>query len=246
MDKADLCFLALSPLCTLCFGFTCLLFFYIDTRRKPQYLVSVKLQEKPPPSTEDYAQLLPIVLGQNGFIAVVVSPPFVLWAFRQAGVTITRPSVPQMLFEIVAMTMIYDTWFWALHRLFHLPRFYRFHKLHHQWKAPCALEGAYFDPLDFVIGNYGPMLFLPLLVTKHYMSVLAFGCLGVISVAITHSGYDLQSAFWFLGPLVPSTRHDRHHEFFDVNFSTFGILDYLTGTFLSQEAGLKRRSKRVR
>merc|ERR1712012_403300 len=145
------------------------------------------------------------------------------------------------MLEVAVMTMVYDLWFWLCHRLFHLPRFYRFHKLHHQWKAPCAFEGAYFDALDFIVGNYGPMLLLPALVSAHYYSILAFGCLGVTSVAFTHSGYDMRYLLWWLGPFKPSIRHDAHHEFFNVNFSTFGLLDALTGTYLSEEGAAALR-----
>ena len=107
--------------------------------------------------------------------------------------------------------------------------------------------------------SHGPMLFVPLFVSSSFWSIFLFGQLGVTSVMITHSGYDLAPV---LGPLAPSTRHDgapipmkaqlrslfgrgrarafsltggrgtcwlcaAHHEFFNVNFSTFGVLDML-------------------
>ena len=66
-----------------------------------------------------------------------------------------------------------------------------------------------------------------------------------MSIALTHSGYDVE-------PLrFVSNRHDAHHELFNVNFSTFGILDLMAGTYKAnvalppeaKEKLLKKRNK---
>ena len=139
----------------------------------------------------------------------------------------------------------------------------------------CISSGSQRRPLPFLSRpialpsaqrSHGPMLFVPLFVSSSFWSIFLFGQLGVTSVMITHSGYDLAPV---LGPLAPSTRHDgartyshegaaafvirprpaepglafplthsaptvgcvgfcaAHHEFFNVNFSTFGVLDML-------------------
>eukprot|EP00928_Gymnodinium_smaydae_P054367 TRINITY_DN38150_c0_g1_i1.p1 TRINITY_DN38150_c0_g1~~TRINITY_DN38150_c0_g1_i1.p1 ORF type:complete len:251 (-),score=35.77 TRINITY_DN38150_c0_g1_i1:104-856(-) len=242
-EDRDVWFLMMSPLCVLVFTVVSAGFMFVDLYKKPAFIAERRIQSASTlPTAADYRRMLPVVLVQNGFLSVVVCPPLTLAWYRYVDVQPTFPGWVRVWFEVVAMALLYDSWFWACHRLFHLPSLYRFHKLHHQWKAPCALEGAYFDPVDFMIGNYFPMLVLPAFITSHFFSMLLFGCVGAVSVAVTHSGYDMRGPTWFLGPLKPSVRHDAHHEFFDVNFSTFGIQDVLFGTYLGDEGVRARRA----
>mmetsp|Transcript_85132 Transcript_85132/g.274100 ORF Transcript_85132/g.274100 Transcript_85132/m.274100 type:complete len:307 (-) Transcript_85132:7-927(-) len=244
LTSDDCFFLALSPAVALAYGAVCSAFMYADLHGLPAFLPKLKkVQPKPLPTREDYAGLWSVVLGQNLCISFFLLPPLTLMLYRLLGVQVSSPSLPQLVIEFVLIGAAYDTWFTVCHRLFHMPSFYHLHKRHHTWKAPCAFEGGYFDALDFIVGNYGPMLWIPPFITRHFFTILLFGVLGALSVAVSHSGYDFESTFWFLGPIKPTVRHDAHHEFFNVNYSHFGFWDWLFGTLvIGEDAAAKRRA----
>eukprot|EP00617_Octactis_speculum_P003780 CAMPEP_0185775646 /NCGR_PEP_ID=MMETSP1174-20130828/82786_1 /TAXON_ID=35687 /ORGANISM="Dictyocha speculum, Strain CCMP1381" /LENGTH=91 /DNA_ID=CAMNT_0028463293 /DNA_START=279 /DNA_END=554 /DNA_ORIENTATION=+ len=59
------------------------------------------------------------------------------------------------------------------------------------------------------------------LLNTHYLSLLVYSWLGVLSTLWAHSGYEIPEE---------SSAHDKHHEFFNCNFGHLGWLDWLHGT----------------
>jgi len=238
MASEDWIFLAFCPVVIAWYGFVCACFMYIDLRGMPFGLPKLRrLQPKPPPTFDQYMSMLRSdQMAINGFLTTVVTPPLVLMYYKWMAVTVTAPPFAQTLLETLALAVLWDCYFYTGHRLLHLPKLYHLHKLHHSWKAPCAFEGGYFGAVDLMLVNFGPLIFLPPLVTRHYYSLLFIGIVGTAHVAITHSGYDCRLAL-----NLPDISHDAHHEFFNVNFSTFGYIDKLFGTYLSEEGAIEKR-----
>jgi sterol desaturase/sphingolipid hydroxylase (fatty acid hydroxylase superfamily) len=162
---------------------------------------------------------------------LVVMPPVITAIFACSDVTLALPEWSTLIKDLAISTCLYDLWFWAFHCLMHtVPMYGKYHKVHHEWKAPCALEAAHFHLVDFVLGNYGPLILLPLLASRNYFCIFIFACLGVTTAAVAHSGYCLFPQTSYLGFFFSAYRHDMHHEHRNVNFSTFGVFDYFTGT----------------
>lgn len=114
-------FLALSPICALVYAAICSVFMWIDLR-VPSWSKH-RIQAKRP-TIADYKSMTPILL-QNTVVAVLVMPCFVVVIYPKLGVTDDWPSLGRLLYDIVVFSLVYDTWFYLTHRLFHLPFLYR-------------------------------------------------------------------------------------------------------------------------
>jgi len=236
-----------------------LFFLVVDICECPRWLHSRKLQDVKRDPLAVYVEMYPTLMRSTVASQVVGALCCLFWFDRcgsdfeplwsvllggalpgahSAATYLWRSFLP----SLVLFAAGYDFIFWAVHRAMHKSAYLykRFHSVHHKYTAPCALEGAYFDPVDLLLGNLCPMFLVAPLTTTSGVTILLLSVTGAASVCAAHSGYNLK-------PLHDPGIHDRHHEFYDVNFSSFIILDVLFGTFLGEEAGAKRReARRVR
>ena len=131
-----------------------------------------------------------------------------------------------------ASMLLYDAWFYWVHRLLHTRVMFRFHALHHTSVAPTiwtnhhetlvesALNQLYFCLIVFIL----PIPWQVLVAQKIYDQIS--GMLG-------HAGYEhfaspLARAPW---PLASTVFHDQHHGHFRFNFAhTFSVWDRVMGT----------------
>lgn len=138
-------------------------------------------------------------------------------------------SGPAMLLVSV---VFYDAWFYWVHRLLHLPVFYRFHALHHKSVAPTVwsnhhesfvealLNQAYYAIIVFVL----PIPWQMLVLQKLYDQIS--GMLG-------HAGFEhfASPAGRTPWPLASTVFHDQHHGHFRFNYGhTFSLWDRWMGT----------------
>lgn len=128
--------------------------------------------------------------------------------------------------------LLYDAWFFWVHRLLHSRLMYRFHRQHHTSVSPTVwtnhhetvvealLNQLYYAIIVFVL----PIPWQTLVVQKLYDQIS--GMLG-------HAGYEhfaspAGRAPWPLGSTV---FHDQHHGFFHYNFAhTFSFWDRWLGS----------------
>lgn len=133
------------------------------------------------------------------------------------------------------------TFFGAHYALHKLPGAYRaIHKLHHRFTAPCALAAKYAHPIEHFVGNLIPVTCGPMLLGAHPLVSVLWVLMGLTSTMNAHSGY-------YLPFLPPGHRHDRHHEFFNVEYgSGLGFSDMLAGTrwehYMARHAGKKQKA----
>lgn len=138
-------------------------------------------------------------------------------------------SVPLTL---VISVLLYDAWFYWVHRLLHTRLMFRFHALHHTSVSPTVwtnhhetlvesfLNQLYFFLIVFVF----PIPWQVLVVQKIYDQIS--GMLG-------HAGYEhfaspLGRSPW---PLASTVFHDQHHGYFRFNYAhTFSFWDRMMGT----------------
>jgi sterol desaturase/sphingolipid hydroxylase (fatty acid hydroxylase superfamily) len=122
--------------------------------------------------------------------------------------------------EFILLYLLSDLLFYITHYIFHIPKFYKYHKIHHQLTSPIGFSAIYAHPLEFVFGNILPVgLPLILLSTPNILAYI-WTFLSIIETILkAHGGYTNFSEY-----------HDIHHKLFKYNYGTSEIWDSLFAT----------------
>ena len=206
-----------------------LAFALVDICRAPRWLYARKLQPlaQGVDPVQVYVEMYP-TLVRAAFVTHTAGALAACWWFARCGVdfrglwgfsvgddvrsvlpsgirTAARYAVCDFLPTLAKFAVGYDTIFFVVHRAMHRSAvlYRRYHALHHVYCSPTAFEGAFFDPIDLLIGNLFPMLLCAALATRSGATIWALAVLGGGSVACAHSGYDLR-------PLHDPSIHDLH------------------------------------
>ena len=139
--------------------------------------------------------------------------------------------------DIVLFVFAEEVLFYYGHRLMHQPALYRrYHKQHHEFKAPIALAASYAHPVEHALVNVLPLWLGPVLCRSHLLTVYIWFVAAVVGTQLHHCGYRF--------PLmhVPMDEqpnfHDFHHENFQGNYGLLTVLDRLHGTDAAWRARL--------
>ena len=106
-----------------------------------------------------------------------------------------------------------------MHRLFHNPKLYWIHKMHHEFVYPLSIGAIYAHPLDYFFVNLFPFTF-----SIFVMYPPDWFIKGVIVFVIfvttiqSHGSYTLFD-----------DSHLKHHKFYKVNYG-LGLMDRIMGT----------------
>lgn len=144
--------------------------------------------------------------------------------------------------EYAAYFLLFDTWFYWLHRLMHVEPIYKWvHKLHHRSTSPNLLTTLSVSPFESLInGGFVPLF--TAVFTVHEPTMLWFiGPTNIIMGLYVHSGYELLPRWWNRTWLtkwfISATFHDQHHKYFNWNFGGYTtIWDRICGTVRSKFA----------
>jgi Delta7-sterol 5-desaturase len=136
------------------------------------------------------------------------------------------------LLSMVGSLLLFDAWFYWLHRLIHTRALYRrVHRWHHMTIAPVVWSNNSDRLIDnLFLQSY--WFFAHLVIPIAPAVLFAHKFYDQITGVIGHSGYE-HSGRWCLppSPLVGVTHHDQHHRFFRCNYAThFTWWDRLMGT----------------
>ncbi|MEO1136711.1 MAG: sterol desaturase family protein [Pseudomonadota bacterium] len=119
------------------------------------------------------------------------------------------------VFNLAALIVLHDAWFYWTHRLIHDPRlFRRLHRTHHKSHNPSPWTAYSFDAGEALINA----LFLPLalfLIPSSGLAVMVFLAHMIIRNAVGHCGYEIfparRNGTPLFGWLTTVTHHDLHH-----------------------------------
>lgn len=149
------------------------------------------------------------------------------------GLTPLRLNIPNAILMFVASMLVFDTWFYWMHRLIHSKSLYkRIHKWHHQAVTPTIWSNnsdTFLDTLFlqsyFMVAVFVLPIPIPVLIA-HKIFDQVTGMIG-------HSGYE-----YFPGkgsrhpsPFIGVTFHDQHHQHVAYNYAThFSFWDRIMKT----------------
>lgn len=141
--------------------------------------------------------------------------------------------------EFAAYFLLFDTWFYWLHRWMHKEPVYKWiHKLHHKSTSPNLLTTFSVSPLESLV-NGG---FLPVFLTVgtalggvHDSAVALMVPANIVMGLYVHLGHEFLPRWWNKSWatkwFITTTFHDQHHKYFNYNFGGYTqIWDYLMGT----------------
>ncbi|KAL2802710.1 fatty acid hydroxylase superfamily-domain-containing protein [Aspergillus granulosus] len=192
----------------------------------PSFSQRHKLQPAPKqPTQKDLHECLKVVL-KNQLLTSALH--LFLIALVQRGrpayrITSILPSLPELVRDIIFSILLREAFFYYSHRILHSRYLYsRIHKQHHRFTAPIALAAQYAHPLEQIFANALPISLPPQLLGSHILTFWLFLGYELANTATVHSGYD------FLGG--KARMHDAHHERFNLNYGSIGLLDWVHGT----------------
>jgi sterol desaturase/sphingolipid hydroxylase (fatty acid hydroxylase superfamily) len=142
--------------------------------------------------------------------------------------------------EYAAYFVLFDTWFYWLHRWMHKEPVYTWvHKIHHKSTSPNLLTTLSVNPLEsFINGGFVP-LFLAVatlfVLPIHTATVALITPTNILMGLYVHAGYEFLPRWWNKTWLtkwfITTTFHDQHHKYFNYNFGGYTtIWDRICGT----------------
>jgi len=177
-----------------------------------------------------------------GIAALLLAASFALYAIGWLRLQTAIPTPGRFLAEVAVFVLVFDFYFYALHRLMHTRWLYRVHAVHHLSKRPRPLTALSFHPVESFL-----LLLYPLLAMAcapiHLASLSVGGAILAGSIALAHWRDDFFPGWWNRTPglrlLASPGVHEAHHRRFDCNFSaTTSIPDRLFGTYALETTGV--------
>lgn len=148
------------------------------------------------------------------------------WWLYQRGLTrvyqnVREYSLSYFLVSPFLLLVLYETYYYWLHRWMHRPRVFRVvHRIHHQSLQPTVFTSFAFHPLEAFL----QLIFFPLiilLIPFHYIALFIVFAVMSVSAVINHSGAEVFQTRILLKHLIGASHHDRHHTHFKYNFGLY-------------------------
>jgi lathosterol oxidase len=130
--------------------------------------------------------------------------------------------------------VLHDTYFYWMHRMLHLPVFFRrIHLTHHKSITPTPWASYSFSMADSFMNTLLPVS-LVFIIPIHYVAILVFFTINMVVNIYGHSGYEVRGTPKGLFAILnKAADHDKHHTHFNGNYGLyFNLWDRLMHTHL--------------
>lgn len=211
----------------LAFWIPSVVYLFLDTLA-PTFSQRHKIQPAPKqPTSRDIARCF-MVVTQNQILSTVLHLLLISVTSRMGSgssyrVEASFPPLGEMTRDFLISLLLREILFYYSHRLLHTPYFYRrIHKKHHKFTAPIALAAQFAHPIEQIFANALPISLPPQLLRSHVLTFWVFLAYELFLTATVHSGYDFFNN--------KAKMHDLHHEKFNLNYGSIGLLDWVHGT----------------
>ena len=187
---------------------TSFLWFILDFAIAPEYRVN-----KSPIDWKLYKKTALYVLTMQMSVTPFVMYGLIpVWKYIEINTTFRDLFTFYTMIKLLITPILSDITFYYLHRITHFTIFYKdVHKLHHEWKTPCALCAAYTTYTEFTFCNL-PTFLLPVLILRlNWYAANLWFIFATINVINDHSGYVF---------LDRSVHHALHHQFTNYNYGS--------------------------
>ena len=175
-----------------------------------------------------------LMLGVANFIGVAVRFLVNHGYARILHDPLSLATVGTIAWQFAVYFVLFDIYFYFLHRLLHTKALFWIHRVHHQSRVPNPLSAFSFHPIEGLLtGGFVPIMVF--FFDLHVYSIIIVNLYGVINSVLVHSGHEFfprwwykrRTTGWYLSPMF----HDRHHTRWNYNFGGFTtIWDRLLGT----------------
>ncbi len=144
-----------------------------------------------------------------------------------------------ILFQVVALVLIHDTYFYWMHRFLHLPVLFKWtHKVHHLSTNPSPFAALSFHPIEALL----EIIWIWPLVYFFKFEMITWVIFGFVIIFINvlgHLNVELYSRRWksnaILKYLNYSKDHNEHHKHFHGNYGLyFSIWDRWMKTYRAE------------
>ncbi|MCP4439938.1 MAG: sterol desaturase family protein [Aureispira sp.] len=167
-----------------------------------------------------------------GFVAIIMVEYL---SYTKIYYDVSSYGVAYLLFSIVSLIVIHDTYFYWMHRVAHAPKLYRIiHKVHHHSTNPTPLASFSFHPTEAIL-EILPFPILLFLVPIHPIALVSVLVFQLTFNVYGHSGFEMAPKKWVHHPILKyintSTHHNLHHKEFHHNYGLyFNYWDRWMGT----------------
>lgn len=194
----------------------------------PSFSKRHKIQPAPKqPTQRDIVRCFKVV-AQNQILSSVLHLALIYMTSHMGSASSYRveqslPSSVEFTCDFLISLLLREALFYYSHRLLHTPYLYvRIHKKHHKFTAPIALAAQFAHPIEQIFANALPISLPPQLLRSHVVTFWVFLSYELFMTATVHSGYDFFNN--------KARMHDLHHEKFNLNYGSIGLLDWVHGT----------------
>lgn len=194
---------------------------------KPRWVDRFRIPQPRRIDTLTREELPRAVVGLSAYLIPIACAVIVKekWGYTSMYLDISEYGWFYFFLSIALFAVLYDTWFYWLHRSMHyLKALKRAHAVHHRSVNVTPATSYSFDSVEALL-NMMPYWFIVMVLPWHPLALFTFSMIGMTYNGYLHLGYDV-GVQWRAGhPILKwfnsSTHHAIHHQRHDRNFSFY-------------------------